>query len=199
MKINGIFSAYAVLVLQVLASPLFGQVIVYDYSERAVWFGQGETSKQVVAGKSIFDLKTARVINIRLYPSTKYYSVSDLTEQVLRVVGPKSTTLSIIGYASWQDAEFETFLDYESLVGTDKPLALGGPYGTIPLPLFMTGPIFNTYMDAEYGNELRRGSLQMKVNTKETQLYNSYQSTPDEVAAELIAYYRGLGYRTFTE
>jgi hypothetical protein len=199
MKIIGIPCVYASLLLCSLSSTLFGQVAVYDYSERAVWFGQGETSKQTIAGKWIFDLATARVVKITLYPANKLYSVSDYSEDVLRAVGPKSQTLSVIGYASYLDAEFETFLDYESLVGIDKPFPLGGPYSTIPIPHLMTGPIFNTYTDAELGNDIRRGSIQLKLNTKQTQLYNSLQRAPTQISAELINFYRAQGYKSFTE
>jgi hypothetical protein len=171
------------------------QVFVYDHSDRNTLYGNGEASKLIVSGHWIFDAQSTEVLRVILYPSTKSYSSLSITSRVLRAVGPKSTTYSVIGYGFYLDPELENFLDYASLVGVDKTVKLGGRFGSINLPTSMSGPAFSSRFDAESGNTLRQGTQTLKFNSKWTQLYNSLEYTPEQVQADLILYYIQQGFR----
>jgi hypothetical protein len=184
-----------VLMFLVLFSPLsiFAQVAVYDFSERATWTGQGETFRQIVVGKWILDLSSQRVVQITAYPANRTYFVYDYELPVVRAVGPKSRSYSIIANA-WADSDIDIFASYDSLVGSDKPVRLGGVFGALSLPTALAGPTFTVYLSNDLGHQIRRGSRTLKINSGQTRGYNSRGATVDGAAAELIAAYQFRGF-----
>jgi hypothetical protein len=175
------------------ASGLFGQLLVFDYSERSTWIGDGVTFKQNVVGKWIVCLCSNRFIRIEVYPARKTFYVYDDIETFFTVNGANGKSHTILGYASGENLEANTFINFHMLMGADKVSPIGGGYGNYVFPTSMTGPLFFTYPDPPNRNEVSQGTHSLKFNSKETRFYNNSGIELENAADNQIAKYRAAG------
>lgn len=172
------------------ASGLFGQLLVFDYNDRATWIGDGVTSKQVTVGKWIYCLCSNTFVKIELYPATKSFYVYEDANTFFVVNAPKNNSHTILGWAEAEDPEENSFFSYSMLMGSDKVSPIGGGYGYYSFPTSMVGPIFYTYLDPK---KVRQGTQTLKFNPKETLFYNNNGIEHDDAAANQISKYQAAG------
>jgi hypothetical protein len=183
---------FCALVLGFLSAPgLLGQILVFDLNEKATLFGEGKTSKQGVLGKWIVCLCSDRFYRIEIFPATKSYITSDQIESIFSVTGPKRKSQWVLFDSFMGENAFFSW----SLSGTEKVSSIGGRYGLFSFPSSMKGQIFSVFLaETILNNTVRQGTINLKLNMKETQAYNNRNLLLEDAVAIQIGKYRSMGF-----
>lgn len=164
------------------------QVVAYNYSAKVTILGDGQNSVQDTQGKWVFDAQSMRVLKIFVFPKSKTYRTEEASDDRHVIEGAKSVLCVSIAPDL---LDFDSGLDYSSMVGDIGAVILGGSFGQAQWPKTLKG-----WVCSEDGKPARisEGPQSLSFDAKQTAYHNAKTNTIDQAAAEIAAGYQQSGY-----